>query len=152
MTTHEWSMQSAQDLVQRWCAAWNERRFDTIGAMLAADVFYEDPIILPDFEARGREAVLAWLRSNMAAFTNLRFDTTGVFVSSDHRRIVWEWHGTATFHRDLDPPGIPANGRSFDIHGTDMLEFDHAGLIAHVRSTWDSLTAFRQLQIGPGAA
>jgi hypothetical protein len=92
-----------------------------------------------------------WLRSNMHALSNLHFETTGVFVSSDRRRIIWEWHGTATFLRDLVPPGIPANGRSFDIRGTDMLDV-HGGLIKHVRSTWDSLTAFRQLQIGSGAA
>jgi steroid delta-isomerase-like uncharacterized protein len=151
MTNTQWSMEAAVEFVNRWCGAWNARRFDEIAAMMDPDVYYEDPIILPHFEARGRQAVMDWLRSNMAAFTNLHFETTGVFVASDRLRIIWEWHGTATFRATLDPPGIPANGRSFDIRGTDMLVI-RTGLITHVRSTWDSLTAFRQLQIGPGAS
>jgi hypothetical protein len=40
MTDGPWTTESAVDFVNRWCSAWNERRFETIAAMLDPDVFY----------------------------------------------------------------------------------------------------------------
>ncbi len=146
-----WTMETARDFVDRFAAAWAERRFDDIGAMLTDDTVFEDPGIMPSGEARGRTAVLDWLRSNMSALPDLHFATTGVFLSTDRLRIIWEWRMTGTFLNDWVAHGITANGRRVDVRGTDMMEF-RGSQVAYLRSTWDSLTAFRQMNIGPGAA
>lgn len=124
------------DLIRRWNEAWNAHDLDTIEKMLAEDVYYEDPAIIPAGKVRGRQEVVEWARSMMRSSPNLHFEGTGIFVSTDGSRGIWEWRGSGTFENAIEPPGIPPTGKSFEICGADMIE-TAGDRIRHVRSTWN---------------
>jgi steroid delta-isomerase-like uncharacterized protein len=131
----------------RWMAAWNGRTADGLLALLTEDVVYRSdgwPKTM-----RGHADVLAFLRLVWAAFPDLRFQKlSGPYLTVDEPKAAFHWQASATHTGRLDPPGYAPTGKRFEFDGVDIHEY-RDDKVAHVRSTFDSLSIAQQLGFVP---
>ncbi|WP_242911400.1 nuclear transport factor 2 family protein [Actinomadura terrae] len=82
-------------LAERYIATWNspaEERAARMEDVLAADVFYADPIVA----VRGHAELAAYIERTMSRFDGMRFSVPGA-VDGHHDQMRFVWH--------IGPPG-----------------------------------------------
>lgn len=122
-----------------WAEIWSEGRFELAGQFYAPAYRENLESTTP---AEFAEGAAAW----RAHFTDFRADVEEVFTAG--HRVVSRVTYRGTHSGDLRR--VPARGRSFEISGIDIFEFDGDRVVQHWHET-DHLVLFRQLgaELGP---
>jgi steroid delta-isomerase-like uncharacterized protein len=126
----------------RWLDAWNSHDTDTVLALLADDVIWDDRTFWPEV-IHGIDGVRAYVDRIWEVMPDVRFDEIGRFFDPRDRRaiVLFRQQGSG-------PPRVPT-GRRFDTHGCDVfLRFDDERL-AHYLSSYDITEMMRQLGMLP---
>jgi steroid delta-isomerase-like uncharacterized protein len=128
---------------------WNDRKFDKIAGLMAAD----SEIVLVGSGTRfsGPAGAIEFSQMWADGFPDGRVKMDNVFASGDH--VVLQFTGTGTHTGPLRSPAgeIPATGRSITLNLCDVHEIQD-GKIRLVQSYFDSASMLMQLGVMPEAA
>jgi predicted ester cyclase len=94
-------------------------------------------------EERGSNRFFTMYR---AAFPDLRFEPEQTFTNGDTVSVYVRVTGT---HQG-EFMGIPATGKSIDIHGVDIVRFGDDGVGREHWGVFDAMTMMQQLGVVPG--
>ena len=141
------SIESTQELVASWIAAWNSHDPDRVLNLLTDDVEARDDSWPKAMHGHGdvREFVEALWR----AVPDMTFELlAGPYVIPDEPRASFHWRGTGTFTGRMDPPGFAPTGRRWEIDGADFHEY-RDGRISRLRVVFDLMSVSRQRGVMP---
>ena len=129
-------MRNAYDLL-------NAGDLDGFGELLSDDFVEHEqaPGLAP-----GKEGVLQFFTMYRAAFPDLRFEPEQTFTNGDSVSVYVRVTGT---HQG-EFMGIPATGKSIDIHGVDIVRFSDDGVGREHWGVFDAMTMMQQLGVVPG--
>jgi steroid delta-isomerase-like uncharacterized protein len=96
--------------------------------------------------AAGKEGVVQFFTMYRAAFPDLHFEPEQFFVNGDTASVYV--HVTGTHQGDF--MGIPATGKSVDIHGVDIVRFGDDGVGREHWGVFDAMGMMQQLGVVPG--
>ena len=96
--------------------------------------------------APGKEGVLQFFTMYRAAFPDLRFQPEQTFTNGDTASVYVRVTGT---HQG-EFMGIPATGKSIDVHGVDIVRFGDDGVGREHWGVFDAMTMMQQLGVVPG--
>jgi steroid delta-isomerase-like uncharacterized protein len=134
----------ADELVDRWQAAWSGKDSGAFAPLCTADVHYEDPLTAEPLEGAaelGRHAARLWV-----AFPDARMERTGARLS-DGRFLAAPCKLLATHREPLE--GLPATNRFVVVHCVFYCELRDERLM-RVRAFFDLYDAAVQLGVLPG--
>lgn len=119
-------------------SAWNDHDVNAILSLLTDDATYVGPMASDGLGGRALRREIDWL---WASFPDLWFEVESLDQHDDQGAVAqWVMHGTNT-----GPAlGLPATHRRVRLAGADFFRF-RDGLIAGVRSHFDSVNLVRQL-------
>jgi steroid delta-isomerase-like uncharacterized protein len=123
----------------------NSGNIELCGRYLAADRIDHQDYGMPEGAADGHEGFRRVLGGFTEAFPDLRL--TIQFMVGDGEKLVAYIETTGTHMRTF--MGAPATGKRFKVNGTDIFEFNEAGLISHHWGTFDLLGLMLQLGMIP---
>jgi steroid delta-isomerase-like uncharacterized protein len=132
---HAATMRRAYDLL-------NAGDVDEFGTLLADDFVEHEAA--PGLEPT-KEGVLQFFRMYRAAFPDLRFDPEEFFVSGDKVAVYIRVTGT----QSGEFMGIPATGKSIDVHGVDIVRFGDDGVAREHWGVFDTMAMMQQLGVVP---
>jgi steroid delta-isomerase-like uncharacterized protein len=116
----------------------NAGDIDGFGELLADGMVEHEDV--PGF-ARDRDGVMAFFRSMVAAFPDMRMTPDDVLVDGD--KAVARVTTTGTHRGEF--MGMPATGRSIDVQVIDIMRYDGDGRVAEHWGVFDALLMMRQL-------
>ncbi|HEY6399258.1 MAG TPA: ester cyclase [Solirubrobacteraceae bacterium] len=134
---------TANDLIDRWEAAWSGRDPSAFAAVCDPDVHYEDPLTAEPLE--GAEALGGHAERLWAAFPDARVQSTGDRLTN--RRYVAAPSKMLGTHRTA-LEGLPATNRFVVVHCIFYCELQRAKLL-RVRAFFDLYDAATQLGVLP---
>ena len=128
---------------------WNERQFDKVAELMAADS--EIVLVGSDTRFRGPSGAIEFSQMWADAFPDGRLKIDNVIASGDH--VALQFTGTGTQTGPLKSPTgeIPATGRSVTLNLCDVQEI-RDGKIRSVQSYFDSVSMLMQLGVMPETA
>jgi steroid delta-isomerase-like uncharacterized protein len=112
------------------------------GRLMADD--FVDHEELPGLAAT-KDGVLAFFRTQLAAFPDMRMDVQDIVASGD--KVVARVRYTGTNHGAF--MGAPATGKSVDVQLIDIFRFGEDGLAHEHWGVMDQLTMMQQLGMVP---
>lgn len=131
----------------RYLAAWNSHDADSLLALMADDIVYDDAA--SPTQMRGHDDVRVFLAAIWRAMPDLEFEVIeGPYLVPDKPKAAWHWRGTGTFTGPLVPPGFAPTGHKLDIQGVDFHEYKD-GKLTRLRIDFDMAEASRQLGLLP---
>jgi steroid delta-isomerase-like uncharacterized protein len=92
-----------------------------------------------------KEGVMTFFRMYLAAFPDLRMEPEDMIASGD--KVVARVRATGTHQGDF--LGMPATGKSVDVHLVDIIRFGDDGLAHEHWGVMDQLTMMQQLGVIP---
>ena len=122
-----------ETILRYWRDVWTEGRFE-VAAEIYAPTYHEN------LEASTPEEFAVGAAAWHAHFDEIRVAVDELF-SVGHRvvsRVTYRGTHTGDFKR------VPARGRTFEVSGIDIFEFEHGRVVRHWHET-DHLEFFRQL-------
>jgi steroid delta-isomerase-like uncharacterized protein len=128
---------------------WNERQFDKIAELMAADG--EIVLVGSDTRFGGPSGAIEFSQMWADGFPDGRVKIDNVVVSGDYVVLQFTGKGTQTGVLKSPTGEIPATGRSVTIHLCDVHEI-RDGKIRSVQSYFDSASMLMQLGVLPEAA
>lgn len=134
---------SADELIDRWEAAWTGRDTAAFAEVCTPDIHYEDPLTPEPLEGAaelGRHAARMW-----AAFPDARMQRTGERLT-DGRFVAAPCKLLATHREPLE--GLPATNRFVVVHCVFYCEL-RDDLLRRVRAFFDLYEAAVQLGVLP---
>ncbi|MGN6868017.1 MAG: ester cyclase [Solirubrobacteraceae bacterium] len=141
------SIESTQELVASWLAAWNSHDPDRVLNLLTEDVEARDDSWPKAMHGHGD--VREFLDALWRAVPDMTFELlAGPYVIPDEPRASFHWRGTGTFTGRMDPPGFAPTGRRWEIDGADFHEY-RDGRISRLRVVFDLMSVSRQLGVMP---
>jgi ketosteroid isomerase-like protein len=142
-------MSEARELMERMTKAFVAKDLDAVGACYAVDAVG----FAPDTgEIKGREEIVAYLRSFLTAFPDARFDLVARY--EDGPVAIDEGFMVGTNTGELEAPDgttLPPTGASVRMRECDVLVVEHGVATAH-RFYYDQLDLLTQLGLAPGQA
>lgn len=136
---------AADDLIDRWQAAWAGRERRAFADVCAADVHYEDPLSpepLEGIDALADHAARLW-----TLLPDVRIERTGERLT-DGRYVAAPCKLLGTHRGELD--GLPASGRFVVVHLVCYCELDpRRELLWRVRTFFDVYDAAVQIGLLP---
>jgi steroid delta-isomerase-like uncharacterized protein len=128
---------------------WNERQFDKIADLMAA----EGEIVLmgSDTHFRGPSGAIEFSQMWAEGFPDGRVKIDNVVASGNHVVLQYTGEGTQTGALKSPVGEIPPTGRSITLELCDVHEF-RDGKIRSVQSYFDSASMLMQLGVMPGVA
>ena len=141
MTDHADSAGSLQDAIARYNDAWNAHDLDTITAMHAPDMVFENHTA--GERAEGEE-VRDHIGRIFETWPDLRFDARRMYVHDG--LVVQEWTATATHANEMRRGDLVAEptGKKISWEGLDVIPFE-TGLVKRKDVYSDSMGILRQL-------
>jgi steroid delta-isomerase-like uncharacterized protein len=138
---------TSKDTVQAYWRAWSEHKPDDLFTLLA-----------PDFVSRSslsqgrpvtREMIVKGFRMFAVALPDLKDEVVSMVAEGD--RVVCEVVETATFTGPMELPSgaVPPTNRSYRIPVGSFFRVNPEGLIAEVRTYWDTADWERQIGMDP---
>jgi len=115
------------------------------GALIADDLVEHDTA--PGLEPT-KEGVLQFFQMYRDGFPDLRMEAEQVFVNGDTVAVYYRATGT----HSAEFMGIPATGKSVDVHGVDIVRFGDDGLAHEHWGVFDALGMMQQLGAIPAPA
>ena len=125
---------------------WNERQFDKIAELMAADG--EIVLVGSDTRFRGPSGAIEFSEMWADGFPDGRLKIDNVIASGDHVVLQFTGKGTQTGALKSPTGEIPATGRSVTLNLCDVLEI-RDGKIRSVQSYFDSASMLMQLGVLP---
>lgn len=135
---HAATMRRAYDLL-------NAGDFDGFAELLADDFVEHEQT--PGLEPT-KEGVLEFFRAYRGAFPDLRFEAEELFTSGDKVAVYYRTTGT----HSGEFMGMPATGKSFDVHGVDIVRFGDDGVAREHWGVFDAMGMMQQLGAMPTGA
>jgi predicted ester cyclase len=117
-----------------------------IGALAPSYVRHCQAMPPPLQEIRGPAAMREWLLGNTLTFPDYHEEVETLVAEGDF--VAWRSIGTGTQHGPMGP--LPPSGRRMSIVIIGMHRFEN-GRIAETWTSWDNMTAARQLGVLPAA-
>jgi len=141
VTDHADSAGSLQDAIARYNDAWNAHDLDTITAMHAPDMVFENHTA--GERAEGEE-VRDHIGRIFETWPDLRFDARRMYVHDG--LVVQEWTATATHANEMRRGDLVAEptGKKISWEGLDVIPFE-TGLVKRKDVYSDSMGILRQL-------
>ena len=137
----------AQQLDDKFVAAWNSHEVEQLLSLMTDDVVYDDASWPTQMHGHGD--VRAFLESTWRAVPDLAFTHEGiVLLDPSGTKTARYWHGTATQTGFWDPPGLKPGGRRFSFHGATFLE-SRDDKLCRIRVVYDVASVMRQLGVLP---
>jgi steroid delta-isomerase-like uncharacterized protein len=96
--------------------------------------------------APGKEGVVQFFTMYRAAFPDLHFEPEQLVANGDTAAVYV--HVTGTHQGEF--MGIPATGKSMDIHGVDIVRFGDDGVAREHWGVFDGMGMMQQLGVVPG--
>jgi len=128
---------------------WNERQFDKIAELMAADG--EIVLVGSDTRFRGPSGAIEFSQMWADGFPDGRVKIDNVIASGDHVVLQFTGKGTQTGALKSPTGEIPATGRSITLNLCDVHEI-RDGKIHSVQSYFDSASMLMQLGVMPESA
>jgi steroid delta-isomerase-like uncharacterized protein len=127
-------------LMRRWFQeVWNEGNIETIHELLAPDAIAVGQ--LEDRkELRGAGAFVAFVKSLLESFPDMKIKVEDVFGSEDE--VVVRWSSTMTHSKDH--LGMPATGKEIRLTGITIARIQNEKIVAGWDS-WDQLGMLKQI-------
>jgi steroid delta-isomerase-like uncharacterized protein len=126
-----------EKLVRGYVDAIASGRLEDVFAFYDDDIVYEDTAVKQIY--RGIEATKKFYTKSMTALAvSWRVDT--IICHESGFGLAWVMTG----RHELDLPGMPATGRTFEVPGASIAEV-RAGKIVHNRDFWNNLDLMTQL-------
>ena len=138
--------QVGREFAEQYLEAWNSHDAERIEPLVTDDIVWLDPA-LPE-PARGVEEVKEFMRVSWVAFPDLRFTPGPMWLDPHEDSMTWAWRMEGTHSGPLDPPGFAPTGRTIDIDGIDVWDFED-GRISRYRAYYDMALVARQLGFMP---
>jgi steroid delta-isomerase-like uncharacterized protein len=135
---------AANELMDRWEAAWSGKERDAFAPICAEEVSYEDPLIAEPLT--GAEEIAAHASRLWAAFPDARLQKLGTRLS-DGTFVAAPCKLLATHKEPLE--GLPATNKFIVVPCIFYCEIEHAKLL-RVRAFYDVYDAAVQLGVLPG--
>jgi steroid delta-isomerase-like uncharacterized protein len=131
-----------EDVVKKWCAAWNRHDLDAVVAMLDPNFVQYSPV-LPE-PVKGRDAWRKNSEPSFKAFPDAEFRILNIMAKGD--TVASEALQTGTFKAPLEFFGrtIPPTGRRAEIRMAVFHRVNSKGLIAEERVYEDMAEIYRQ--------
>jgi len=137
----------AQQLDDKFVAAWNSHEVEQLLSLMTDDVVYDDASW--PTQMHGHAEVRAFLESTWRAVPDLAFTHDEIVLLDPSRtKTARYWHGTATQTGSWDPPGLKPSGRGFSFHGATFLE-SRDDKLCRIRVIYDVASIMRQLGVLP---
>src|SRR5215204_2880660 len=124
-------MESREQLMADYLAAWNGRDAARIASFFTEDGVYEDRGA--GAVARGRDAIRAHAAQVHQGFPNLRFELVRAAHGEDFT--AGEWRSRMTHTGTFE--GLAPTGRVVESSGVDVATLDSEGRIVHLASYYD---------------
>jgi steroid delta-isomerase-like uncharacterized protein len=128
---------------------WNERQFDKIADLMAAEG--EIVLVGSDTRFRGPSGAIQFSQMWADGFPDGRVKIDNVIASGDHVVLQFTGEGTQTGPLKSPMGEIPATGRSISLKLCDVNEI-RDGQIHSVQSYFDSISMLMQLGVLPEVA
>jgi steroid delta-isomerase-like uncharacterized protein len=132
---HAATMRRAYDLL-------NAGDIEGFGKLLSDDFVEHE--VTPGL-APNREGVMQFFTMYRAGFPDLRFDPEEFFTSGDKIAVYVRVTGT----HSGEFMGMPATGKSVDVHGVDIVRFDDDGVGREHWGVFDVMSMMQQLGLAP---
>jgi steroid delta-isomerase-like uncharacterized protein len=124
---------NAQELVQRWCGAWNSHNVAQVLAVFTDDVFYEDvPFGLVN---HGSAELAKFVQSFFTAVPDIHVQCVNTAVHGGHGFIEWVFGGTDV--------GLFKTGKPFSVRGASVIDV-RGGRISRESDYYDAATIMRE--------
>jgi steroid delta-isomerase-like uncharacterized protein len=137
----------AEDFAQRWLGAWNSHVAESVLALMADDIVYDDSAWPTTM--RGHADVRAFIDSTWRAMPDLRFEVVdGPYLHPNEPKAAFYWKGYATHTGRIEPPGLAPTGRRIEMEGGDFHEY-RDGKLVRLRIVFDLADTMRQLGVLP---
>ncbi len=120
----------------------NAGDIDGFGKLLSDDFVEHEAT--PGLEPT-REGVMQFFTMYRAAFPDLRFEPEDFFVSGDKVAVYYRVTGT----HSGEFMGMPATGKSIDVHGVDIVRFGDDGVGREHWGVFDVMSMIQQLGVVP---
>lgn len=128
-----------KEVVRRFVAAMNERRFDDLDELVAPDVVRRSPST-PGLEVRNLEQFKDFLHQDLASVPDATQEIRMMVAEGDLVAVWANYSGT----QDGPLGPYPATGRSVDTDFAGFLRIED-GLITEIYVVWDNLSMLVQL-------
>ncbi len=136
-----------REFVESWGTrfqdAWNAHDPDAVVSLCTEDVTVDDPA-LPE-TLRGRDGMRRFAEATFRAFPD--FEIEGLeppYLAADGPRALARWRMTGTMNGPWEFMGLPASGKTMDIRGVDIWEFE-GELLHRYELLYDGLQMAQQL-------
>ncbi len=136
-----------QNLQRLYDEVMNAHRVDAADDLISPDRQDHDPNLPPEFTG-DREGFKRLFRMFIEAFPDLSFRNEHMVAEGD---LVAAHNLMAGTHQGAFM-GIPATGKSFSVHASDVCRFTDDGLIAEHWGVFDMGSLLRQLGVVPPSA
>jgi steroid delta-isomerase-like uncharacterized protein len=128
-------------LIEQEAAGWS-RDMDLLLSLFPDDLVYEDVPLGLVF--RSKEELRGFAGNFFKAFPDLKSVCQVIAVDGNFGFCEWRFTGTQA----ADLPNIPSQGKSMDLRGISIYEFE-GGKIKRTKDYWDSAALLRQLGVIP---
>ena len=143
------SIDWVREFTLRWLEAWNSHEQDRLLALMTEDIEYRDDSWHKPMH--GHADVREFLEATWRAIPDMTFEVlAGPYVIPGEPRAAFHWRGWGTHTGPLDPPGLAATGRSWELDGVDFHEY-RDGRVSKLRVAFDMMSISRQLGLLPEA-
>jgi steroid delta-isomerase-like uncharacterized protein len=132
---HAATMRRAYDLL-------NAGDIDEFGTLLSDDFVEHE--VTPGLEPN-REGVMQFFTMYRAGFPDLRFEPEEYFTNGDKVAVYVRVTGT----HSGEFMGMPATGKSIDVHGVDIVRFGDDGVGREHWGVFDAMGMMQQLGVVP---
>ena len=141
------SIEWIREFVERWLDAWNSHDADRLLALMTEDIEYRDDSWHKTMH--GHTDVREFLDATWLAIPDMTFEVlAGPYVIPGEPRAAFHWRGWGTHTGPLDPPGLAATGRPWELDGVDLHEY-RDGRVSKLRIAFDMMSISRQLGLMP---
>jgi len=119
--------------------AWNDRDYAGSEAMLADHFTTHNPD--PSWGGNGKKEMMEGSRKMMEMMPDMKSEILGISADGDWVTVISRMTGTNTAGFG---PGMPANGKSFEVTGMDAMRFENGKVVEHY-GVMDAMTMMTQL-------
>lgn len=126
---------SVQLFADAWEGAWNAHEPETVAALCAENVSFDDPAL--GDTVYGREAILNFATRLVRNYPDYRFRPEGVYADLSRRAVLVAWYFTGT---------LSGTNRVIAYHGDDRLTIGDDGLVTAYRCLYDNADVLSQVR------
>jgi steroid delta-isomerase-like uncharacterized protein len=124
-------------IAEAYVQAWNKHDFAALDTILAPDAIHED--FAQNFHGQGRSAIAEFMRQNIVAEPDLKWQITNSIEDGRFVALEWTWNATYT---GPDATGKPVTNKKISAKGASFVDVEN-GKIKRFSDYYDLGSAFR---------